>query len=176
MLEALARSGKYDFYFDGCKNPVRAELLRTEIDNLKMIQMVRHPAAYVYHFYQKGERREEYRLNQWLHYHKRVRPFRELLGDKRYLAVTYEHVVKDPGGFLRLVSEFLDMPEIYDDPPGVLRRSAIHIQGNKMRRTADRVLNMADKWKGNLPPDAISMADDTLSQVPWARDLLKEPQ
>ena len=45
MLSALSKSGRYDYYFDGCKDQVRLELLRTEIQDLKVIHMVRHPGA-----------------------------------------------------------------------------------------------------------------------------------
>ena len=168
MLSGLAETGNYDYYFDGCEDPVRLELLRTEIANLKVIQVIRHPGAFVYHFYRLGGREPQQALSQWIRYNNRVRSFQKYIPEENYMAVTYEHIVEKPGDFLREVAQFLDMDEIYDDPPDVLRRTEIHIQGNAMRRTADRVLNMANKWHGQLPEHLETAARSTLHQLPWA--------
>jgi hypothetical protein len=171
MLAGLAKSGRYDFYFDGCKDPVRLELMRTELSNLKIIHMVRHPAALVYHSYRLDEPDPEGRLGQWLRYHTRVRSFLKYVGNENYLPVTYEDVVGNTGSFLREVADFVGMDEVYDSPPYLLRRSEIHIQGNKMRKTADRVLNMANKWRGKLPPELEADSVATLQKLPWAASM-----
>ncbi len=171
ILSGLAKTGRYDYYFDGCKNPVRLELLRTEISNLKVIHLVRHPAAFVYHFYRLGERKPEERLRQWRNYHRKVRTFLKYFGNENYLPVTYEDVVGQPGVFLRTVADFLGMDQVDDSPPFLLRRSEIHIQGNKMRKTADRVLNMANKWHGKLPEPLVQTAMESLHELPWAASM-----
>ena len=171
MMSALKKSGRYDYYFDGCKDQTRLELLRTEIPGLKVIHMVRHPGAYLYHFHRLGERRHRQRLRQWARYHSRARPVRDLVGASNYLAVTYEYVVQDTGQFLRHIAEFLDMDEVYDTPPFLLRRSEIHIQGNRMRKTADRVLNLANKWRDELPEELQAEASAALRRLPWAAAL-----
>jgi len=172
MLRGLARSGKYDIYFDGCKDPVRLELLRTEIANLKIIHMIRHPGAYVYHFYRLGERDHVRKLAQWARYHRRIRSFLELVGAENYRAITYEHVVGQPGAFLNEMAGYLGLAEVYDESPVMLHRSAIHIQGNRMRKTADRVLNLANAWRSKLPTELESLANRTLASLPWAETLL----
>lgn len=174
MLSALANSGKYDFYFDGCKDPVRLELLRTEVSGLKVIHMVRHPGAFVYHFHRLGGRNPEGRLGQWIRYNTRVRSFLDLVGEENFMPVTYEHVVGNPGAFLQDVAEFLGMEGVDDSPPFLLRRSEIHIQGNSMRKTADRVLNMANKWHGKLPEHLEAASRATLEKLPWAAALYEE--
>lgn len=171
MWSALEKSGRYDYYFDGCKDQVRLELLRTEIPDLKVIHMVRHPGAYLYHFLRLGEHRHIQRLHQWARYHRRARRFRDLVGARNYLAVTYEYVVQDSGAFLRDIARFLQMDEVYDTPPFLLRRSEIHIQGNKMRKTADRVLNLAHTWRGELPEELEAEANAALRRLPWAAAL-----
>ena len=171
MLSALADSGQYDYYFDGCKDPIRLELLRTEIPDIKVVQMVRHPGAYLWHFHRLGERRHGERLRQWTRYHRRVRSFRNKVGADQYLAITYENVVEDPGAFLRSIAEFLEMPAVFDTPPVPLRREHIHIQGNKMRKTADQVLNLANTWRGQLPKEMEDRAHETLARMPWAAAL-----
>lgn len=168
MLSGLARSGQYDYYFDGCKDPVRLELLKTELSGLKVIHIVRHPGAFVYHFHRLGYENPEKRLSQWIRYHSRIRSIVEDLDEKNYLAVTYEYVVEDTGSFLRDVANFLGMEKVDDSPPFLLKRSEIHIQGNSMRKTADRVLNMANKWRGNIPDHMDLEARATLQQLPWA--------
>jgi hypothetical protein len=95
------------------------------------------------------------------------------VGDKNYLPVTYEYVVENPGSFLRDVANFLGMDEVLDSPPYLLRRSEIHIQGNKMRKTADRVLNMANKWRGNLPKHLEIESEASLQKLPWAASMYK---
>ena len=171
MLQGLASSGRYDFYFDGCKDPVRLELLRTALRNLKVIHMVRHPGALAYHFYRLGFKAPERRLGQWIRYHSRVRSFLKYLGEENYLPVTYEHIVEQPGSFLRNVADFLGMPAINESEPDVLKRDVIHIQGNRMRKTAERVLNMADKWRGKMPQQLESESEATLRKLPWAASL-----
>lgn len=76
-----------------------------------------------------------------------------------------------PGPLLRDIVGFLHLDEVYDTPPFLLRRSEIHIQGNKMRKTADRVLNLANKWRGELPGELIAEANAALQRVPWAAAL-----
>jgi hypothetical protein len=171
MLSGLAKTGRYDYYFDGCKDPVRLELLRTEFAGLKIIHLVRHPGALVYHYYRRGAREPELRLGQWVRYHSRVRSFLRVVGEENYLSTTYEYVVKSPGLFLRDVADFLGMQEVFDSPPFLLRRSEIHIQGNSMRKTADRVLNLADKWRGKLPQHLEEEAEATLQKTAWAAAL-----
>ena len=80
-------------------------------------------------------------------------------------------MVQDTGPFLRDIAKFLQMDEVYDTPPFLLRRSEIHIQGNRMRKTADRVLNLANKWRSELPEVLQAEAGATLRQLPWAAEL-----
>ena len=174
MLSGLARSGKYAIYFDGCKDPVRLELLRTELPGLKVIHMIRHPGAYLWHFHRLGERRHTQRLRQWSRYHKRVRSFQALVGPEKYFPVTYEYVVDSPDSFLRDVAAYLNMEKVHDSLPVKLRRSEIHIQGNRMRKTADRVLNLADTWRGKLPAELEADANRTLAGLPWAAFLFND--
>lgn len=171
MLSGLAKSGLYDYYFDGCKDPVRLELLRTEFNQLKVIHIVRHPGAFVYHFYRLGGKNPEKRLGQWIRYHSRIRSIVKNIDDDNYLVATYEYVVENTGSFLRDVADFLGMEKVDDSPPFMLKRDQIHIQGNRMRKTADRVLNMANKWRGKIPEHMDREARATLHKLPWAAEL-----
>jgi Sulfotransferase family len=171
MIDGLERSGKYDFYIDGSKYLVRTELLRSMIPNIKILNVVRHPGAYLYHFHKRGTAKYATQLHHWIRYNNHARYFSRLVPSENYLAVTYESIVQSPAQFLNQIAAFLGMSEINTTDPGRFRRSEIHVIGNRMRETAERVLDYSNTWRGKMPPPIEKMADDTIAQDSWLRSL-----
>jgi len=167
MLGALELTGEYDVYFDGCKNLVRIELLRTEYPRLRLIHSVRHPGAFLYHYARYGHGDLERRLAGWLQYQRRAREFLRLVGPDAYMLVKYEDVVSQPAQFLRNIGTFLGLSSVDDSEPVRVDSNRVHILGNRMRETITEVVNMAERWRGRLDPNWERAARDVLGQDEW---------
>jgi hypothetical protein len=171
MLQGLEETGNYDIYFDGCKSLVRTELLRSMIPNIKLLHLVRHPGAFFYHFHRNGETRYEKHLRQWIRYNRHAHNFARLVPEENYLAVTYESIVQQPELFVEKMERFMGMTETHNGDRARIRRSQIHIIGNRMRETADRVVDYSNTWRGKLPASVEEMADGVISKDAWLRSL-----
>jgi hypothetical protein len=174
MLDYLESDGRYDYYFDGCKSLTRLELLRTEIPDLRVIHLVRHPGAILYHDQKYGIRKAPNRLERWVQYHSRAHRFQQIVGEDRYLAVPYEKIVQDPGYFLGRVSTFLGMECASDGDPAVIDRSRVHILGNAMREKVERILDFSNTWREHVPEPSQVAADKCFQGVPWIVDLFSD--
>jgi len=173
MLEGLGHSGKYDVYFDGCKDLVRLELLRNIFPEIKALHVVRHPGAYLYHFHKRGESEYEKRLAHWARYHRHARQFANRMPTENYLAVTYEQIVRNPAELAAMFAEFAGKPAANTTDADRIRRSEIHVMGNRMRETADRVLDYSNTWRGKMPKDVEKMADATVRNDDWYASLFE---
>ena len=173
ILQHLERTGEFDYYFDGCKIINRLEFLRTQIPDIKVIHMVRHPGAILYHDLKYGLTNVSPRMPLWSRYHQRARRFQTLCGPDNYLAVPYEKMVQDPGYFLHRVQAFLKMKEVHDKNPELIDRSGVHILGNRMRETVDRIIDYSNTWRDHLPQDQLQLAEDTFRNVPWVVNLYR---
>ena len=171
MLQGLEETGAYDIYFDGCKGLVRVELLRNMIPNIKLLHVVRHPGAFLYHFHKNGETKFESRLPQWIRYNRRAHDFARLMPAANYLALTYESIVQQPEQFIDKMRGFMGMTETHTSDCSRIRRSQIHIIGNRMRETADRVLDYSNTWRGKMPAAVEEKADEIIRQDDWLRSL-----
>jgi len=171
MLQGLRDTGNYDIYFDGCKSLVRTELLRTRLPNIKLLHLVRHPGAFFYHFHKAGDTNYKRRLQQWIRYNRHAHNFARLVPEDHYLAVTYESIVQQPDQFVGKMEKFMGMSETHATDRSRIRRSNIHIIGNRMRETADRVLDYSNTWRGKMPASVEHMADAAVEQDTWIRSL-----
>lgn len=170
MLEYLAETGGYDFYFDGCKNINRVEFLRTRIRDLKLVHMVRHPGAIIYHDQRIGVRRVPERMALWAKYHRRSRRFLQSLGPESYIAVPYEKIVQDPEYFLTRIANFLGMNDVASEPQ-IVDRSKVHILGNRMRETVERIIDFSNTWREHVPADDQEAAEKTFEECRWAVEM-----
>jgi len=176
MLQGLDETGDYDIYFDGCKSLVRTELLRSMIPNIKLLHLVRHPGAFFYHFHRNGETQYERRLRQWFRYNRHAHNFARLVPEENYLAVTYESIVQQPELFVDKMVSFMEMTETHSDDRARIRRSQIHIIGNRMRETADRVLDYSNTWRGKMPAAVEEKADEAIRKDSWLRSLFENTE
>ncbi len=176
MLQGLEDTGDYDIYFDGCKGLVRTELLRSMIPNIKLLHLVRHPGAYFYHFHKAGESQFEKRLSHWARYNRHAHDFARLVPDGNYMAVTYESIVQQPERFIDEMEKFMGMTETHSSDRTRIRRSQVHIIGNRMRETADRVLDYSNTWRGKMPAPVEEMADEAIRKDEWLRSLYESTQ
>lgn len=174
MIAGLSSSGNYDVYFDGCKDLVRAELLRTLLPDIKALHVVRHPGAYLYHFHKLGEAMYAKRLSHWARYHRHARQFSDRVGEGNYMAVTYEHIVQKPAQFAGEFAAFVGNPTFDTTDADRIRRSNIHVMGNRMRETADRVLDYSNTWREKMPAAAIDLADEVVRQDSWYSSLFAQ--
>ena len=172
MIEGLYSTDAYDFYVDGSKALVRLELMRTEIPNLKVIHMIRHPGAILYRYQKLGINRRAEGLAQWQRYHELAHEFKSLVNPDHYFAVSYESIVRNPGEFLNQVRQFIGMPAKDDIDPRRLYREDVHIIGNRMRKTADRIEDMADSWKEHLSRADQVLAENTVAGMDWIDKLM----
>ena len=174
MIEGLGATGDYDFYVDGSKFPVRLELLRTEIPNLKVIHMIRHPGAILYRYQKLGINQQKAGLAKWRRYHERAHQFKSLVMTDHYLVVSSESIVRNLGEFLKQVRHFIGMPAELDSDPRKLHRDQVHIIGNRMRKNADHIMDMADSWKQHLAAPARLLAENAVLGVDWMADLIPD--
>ena len=171
MIQALASSEKYDCYFDGCKNLVRLELLRSMIPDIKILHVVRHPGAFLYHFHKLGEAQYTRRLRHWIRYNQHAHNFSHLVPAENYLAVTYEFIVRQPEQFVDQMVKFLEITETHATGVSQIRKSQIHITGNRMRESVDQVLDYSNTWRGKMPADVEESADQAVRNDPWLRSI-----
>jgi len=174
MLQGLEEAGDYSVYFDGCKDLVRIELLRSMISNIKLLHVIRHPGAFFYHFYKLGETVFEKRLDHWIRYNRRAHDFSRRVPADNYLAVTYESIVQQPEQFVARMEKFFGMPASPSAEPARIDRSRVHVIGNRMRESADRVLDYSNTWRGKMPAGVEDKADDVVGQDEWLRSLYLE--
>jgi len=171
MLQGLENAGNYEIYFDGCKDLVRVELLRSMIPNIKLLHVVRHPGALIYHFHKNGETQYEKRLRHWTRYNRNAHNFSRLVPAGNYLAVTYESIVQQPEQFVVKMEEFMGITETHTGDRTRIRRSQIHIIGNRMRESADEVLDFSNTWRGKMPASVEDKADEAVRQGGWLQSL-----
>ena len=171
MLDHLRDTGAYDYYFDGSKIASRLELLRTEIPDIKLIHMVRHPGAILYHDQRFGTYNVESRLAHWTRFHRRSRKFQSILGSDSYLAVPYEKIVQEPETFLRRLASFLNMQNVQFEDAGVIDRSKVHILGNAMRENVQRIIDFSNTWREHVPEESQSQADRTFRSMGWVVEM-----
>ena len=153
MLQGLDNTGLYDVYFDGSKSVVRTELLRSAIPDIKVVHMVRHPGAYLYHFH-----------STWQH---KVRDasaplvslssscsftYAALWQPENVLAVTYESIVKYPDQFVQTMEGFVGMESIR------LMRIVLEFTETRFTSSATAcgrpqtgLLDYSSTWRGKMP-------------------------
>lgn len=171
MLKGLEETGDYDIYIDGCKSLVRAELLRTAIPDLKVLHMIRHPGAFLYHFHRLGQLNYDKYLRRWRRYNHHARQFGKLLPGENYKAVTYESIVQDPEAFVEQMVDFMGMTEVHSEDCARIRRPQTHIIGNRMRETVDRVLDFSNTWRGKMPANVEDKANEMIARDDWLASL-----
>jgi hypothetical protein len=174
MVECLEKSGAYDYYFDGCKIASRLELLRTEIPDIKLIHMVRHPGAILYHDQRFGTSNVDSRLEHWIRFHRRARTFQSILGSENYLAIPYEKIVQNPTTFLSRVASFLDMQDVQLEDADVIDRSRVHILGNAMRENVQQIIDYSNTWREHVPEAQQSMANKTFRSLDWVGQMYED--
>ena len=173
MVEGLESTGQYDVYFDGCKDLVRLELLLDEMPDIRLLHMIRHPGAFFYHFHKLGGTDFERRFSQWQRYNQRAAEFAERVPAENYRAITYEAIVRDPETFVADMATFMGMSETNDDRARIYR-DRIHVMGNRMRESADRVLDYSQTWRGKMAPEIEARADAIVDADPWLKSLFAE--
>ena len=174
MVDYLKDTGAYDYYFDGSKIASRLELLRTEIPGIKLIHMVRHPGAILYHDQRFGAFNVESRLAHWVRFHRRSRKFRSILGSHNYLAVPYEKIVQEPATFLRRVASFLNMQDVQLEGASFIDKSKVHILGNAMRENVQEIIDYSNTWREHVPAESQTLADQTFRSEDWVVDMYND--
>jgi hypothetical protein len=174
MLKGLEDTGMYDVYFDGCKSVIRTELLRSTIPDIKVVHMVRHPGAYFYHFHRKGDTQYEKRLRHWFGYNNDARSLTRSMRPENYRMITYESIVKYPEQFVETMESFIGMKRTHSSDRSRIHKSQVHVIGNRMRETADRVLDYSNTWRGKMPADVEEMADEAIRKNSWLRELYSD--
>ena len=96
------------------------------------------------------------------------------MSPENYLVITYESIVKYPEQFVEKMEGFVGMQETHSSDRSRIRRSQVHVIGNRMRETADRVLDYSNTWRGKMPSAAEEMADEAVRQDSWLRDLYSD--
>ena len=174
MLQGLEDTGMYDVYFDGSKSVVRTELLRSTIPDIRVVHMVRHPGAYFYHFHRIGDTQYEKHLRHWFRYHHHARSLTGSMAPEKVLVITYESIVKYPEQFVETMEGFVGMQQSDSSDRSQIHRSQVHVIGNRMRETADRVLDYSNTWRGKMPAEVEEMADEAIRQDSWLRELYSD--
>ena len=174
MVNYLKDTGAYDYYFDGSKIASRLELLRTEIPDIKLIHMVRHPGAILYHDQRFGAFNVEDRLAHWSRFHRQSRKFQSILGSDNYLAIPYEKIVQEPAIFLGRVASFLNMQDYQLEGAGYIDKSKVHILGNAMRENVQQIIDYSNTWREHVPVESQTLADRTFRNEDWVVDMYDE--
>ena len=96
------------------------------------------------------------------------------MAPEKVLCITYESIVKYPEQFVETMEGFVGMQQSDSSDRSQIHRSQVHVIGNRMRETADRVLDYSNTWRGKMPAEVEEMADEAIRQDSWLRELYSD--
>ena len=96
------------------------------------------------------------------------------MAPENVLVITYESIVKYPEQFVETMEGFVGMKQSDSPDRSRIHRSQVHVIGNRMRETADRVLDYSNTWRGKMPAEVEEMADEAIREDSWLRELYSD--
>ncbi|WP_267878420.1 sulfotransferase family protein [Thiocapsa marina] len=172
FFEALAQSGPYTHYFDGCKSLFRLELMRSLFPDTLVVHLIKNPKAYLHSFLTREEMRYQSVIDYWLKYHDESRRFAELLGQGNYMLVTFEELTRYPEQSLRELYRFIGVPERDEPFEQWINLKTVHVVGSGTKNQYRRVEEKAPRWKSELTREQLTYIDRRIAQVPWLEPIL----
>ena len=173
FLESIGSLGAYQYYLDGCKNLVRADIFAATAGGNQIVHLLRDPYAVLHsgatrHIDRRRTTRKH--LQGWIKYNLMVRKLCEQYPDTSVM-VLFDDLVSNPGAVLdRLATKFAW--GALDVQPDNLNPEVTHIIGNRSRHTSSKVRAK------QLQPDAkelrtLGIPQKELDKVSAAYELLR---
>jgi hypothetical protein len=104
-------------------------------------------------------------LVHWFGYNDHARALTGSMAPENYRVITYESIVKYPERFVEMMESFIGMKQTHSFDRSRIHKSQVHVIGNRMRETADRVLDYSNTWRGKMPADVEDMADELVAGI-----------
>ncbi len=175
FFEALDAIENKTHYFDGCKVLLRLELLRTLVPETKVIHLIKNPNAYVHSFLGRRGRSLQSIVNGWIRYHAASREFQSILGDQKYMLVTFEELSANPEKTLKDIYHFIGVAARTEPFETWVNKASVHVVGSKSKNVFQRVQEKAPRWKSELRPGQIAYIERRTKDIDWLQPLLARP-
>lgn len=169
FLHCLYEMTGCGYYLDGCKSLIRLEVLRTHLEDNKVIHLVKDPRAYVHSMLKRNKNSLGLRriVDNWIDYNRKASQFRDMLGAENYCLVRYEDLSRDTAGALRNVCAFLNLPVKYPGDISDAELGDVHIIGNRMRLSFRSVEDRSEDWRTKLDPKISDYVTERVSSLGW---------
>lgn len=169
FLHCVYEMTNCSYYLDGCKSLIRKELLRTHLDNFKIIHLVKDPRAYVHSMLKRNKDTLGLRhvVDNWIEYNRRANQFRDMIGAENYCLVRYEDLSRDTAGTIRDVCAFLNLPAKSVSGISDAELKDIHLTGNRMRNSFHSVEDRSEDWRTQLDAETRDYVTRRVSSLDW---------
>ncbi|MBK5964259.1 hypothetical protein CCR95_09205 [Thiocystis minor] len=174
FMAALAKTGDYSHYFDGCKTLLRLELLRTIFPETKVVHLIKNPNAYLHSFLKRKKRRDHGIVNGWFRYNASAHDYREILGPENYLLVTFEELTKKPEQLLQEIYRFMGLPEREGSVEQWMDMAKIHVIGSETKNVFRQVDEKAPKWKTDLNAGQLAYIKKRVAETRWLHPIFPD--
>ena len=175
FMQALKNCGDYEFYFDGCKNLARLELLRTIFPETKVIHLIKNPNAYLHSFLKRKNMNYHRVVNGWIRYNTTAHGFKDLLGPDKYRLITFEELTNTPEESLTKLYRFIGAPERQECFDEWIDMERIHVVGNATKNVFRRVEKKAPRWKTELRREQVAYVQKRVAETEWLAPIFPEP-
>ena len=167
FMSALRSLEEYEWYFDGCKNLVRLDLLQSVIPIVKVVHLIRNPNSYLHSQLKRG--RENYRriVKGWLRYNTVAHRYQETHGSNGYLLVRYEDLVKDPKIVIGDICDFLGLPHLAVVALSAADKERIHVVGNRAKEKFSAVEDRSVDWREALGSEQLAYVAERTRSLNW---------
>lgn len=140
FLESIGTLGNFDYYLDGTKNIVRADIFTAISARNQIIHLIRDPIAVLHSTATRHDDRGRsirYSLRSWITYNTRARKLCDANADRSAI-VLFDDLVSQPDVVLNTLSSKLGWKPLNVEPEN-LDPKMTHIIGNRSRHNATKV-------------------------------------
>ena len=175
FLESLSGLGNFEYFLDGTKSIVRADIFTTVSAHSKIIHLIRNPLSVIHSTVTRHEDRGQsisFNIRSWIRYNLRARKLCEE-NPERSAVVLFDNLIREPDVVLELLSRKLGLSSV-DVESDNLRPELTHLMGNRSRHKATKVR------ANQLQPDAedliaLGVAADEIDQLSATYEYLQQP-
>jgi hypothetical protein len=171
FMQTLKKVGNYECYFDGCKNITRLELLRTVFPDTRVVHLIKNPNAFLHSVLKRGNKNYKKIVDAWFRYNNNARQYKEKLGQQKYLLICYEDLARNPAHVLQKVFNTIGMPVYEPSINPRLHLGRVHVIGNKMKNSFEKVEDRSPNWREELEQHQIVYIERKKAELNWIKSI-----